>query len=248
VRRHAAWKLGRPFKWMFSGSLRAMLDMTPKKGLPPASPVDRPQVFPAQGTRRARVSILNGCVQTILDPKINEATIRLLQRHGVEWLWPAVPGAAAPPPSIWGWRGTPCLGLAPQPQTQPAALAAVRLLAGHSGPTRRGGLAVVVRGNYASGKGAICSIIHASNLSPAAVRRRPKTLAFVNARSIAMQAASFAERMGSTLRREGTTCWPVPESTDNMNTKFVGRLGLSDEEEDALVSFMQTLTDGFMQR
>jgi len=32
------------------------------------------------------------------------------------------------------------------------------------------------------------------------------------------------------------------------NTKFVGRLGLSDEEENALVSFMQTLTDGFMQR
>ena len=65
-----AGKLGRPFKWMFSGSLRAMLEMMPKKGLPPASPVDRPQVFPAQGTRRARVSILNGCVQTILDPKI----------------------------------------------------------------------------------------------------------------------------------------------------------------------------------
>src|SRR5262249_22986619 len=34
---------------------------------------------------------------------------------------------------------------------------------------------------------------------------------------------------------EGTTCWPVPETTDNMNTKRVGRLGLSDEEEDALV-------------
>jgi cytochrome c peroxidase len=45
---------------------------------------------------------------------------------------------------------------------------------------------------------------------------------------------------------EGTTCWPVPESTDNINTKRVGRLGLSDAEEDALVSFMQTLTDGFM--
>jgi hypothetical protein len=27
----------------------------------------------------------------------------------------------------------------------------------------------------------------------------------------------------------------------------VGRLGLSDEEENALISFMQTLTDGFMQ-
>jgi len=45
---------------------------------------------------------------------------------------------------------------------------------------------------------------------------------------------------------EATTCWPAPESTDNMNTKRVGRLGLSEQEEDALVSFMQTLTDGFM--
>jgi cytochrome c peroxidase len=45
---------------------------------------------------------------------------------------------------------------------------------------------------------------------------------------------------------EGTTCWPAPESTANMNTKRMGQLGLSDAEEDALVSFMQTLTDGFM--
>jgi cytochrome c peroxidase len=29
---------------------------------------------------------------------------------------------------------------------------------------------------------------------------------------------------------EGITCWPAPESTDNMNTKRVGRLGLSDDE------------------
>jgi cytochrome c peroxidase len=45
---------------------------------------------------------------------------------------------------------------------------------------------------------------------------------------------------------EGTTCWPAPESTVNMNTKKVGHLGLSETEEDALVSFMQTLTDGFV--
>jgi cytochrome c peroxidase len=45
---------------------------------------------------------------------------------------------------------------------------------------------------------------------------------------------------------EGTTCWPAPESTANMNTSRVGHLGLSDAEEDALVSFMQTLSDGFM--
>jgi cytochrome c peroxidase len=44
---------------------------------------------------------------------------------------------------------------------------------------------------------------------------------------------------------EGTTCWPAPETTDNMNTTKMGQLGLTDTEEDAIVSFMQTLTDGF---
>jgi cytochrome c peroxidase len=44
--------------------------------------------------------------------------------------------------------------------------------------------------------------------------------------------------------REGTTCWPAPETTENMNKSKVGNLGLSSEEEDALVAFMQTLTDG----
>ena len=40
----------------------------------------------------------------------------------------------------------------------------------------------------------------------------------------------------------------LTESTDNMNTKQMGRLDLSDAEDYALVSFMQTLTDGFMSR
>jgi hypothetical protein len=31
-----------------------------------------------------------------------------------------------------------------------------------------------------------------------------------------------------------------------MNTSKVGNLGMSDAEEDAIVAFMQTLTDGFM--
>jgi hypothetical protein len=55
-------------------------------------------------------------------------------------------------------------------------------------------------------------------------------------------------RCGPNDPGEGTTCWPASESTQNMNTKFVGRLGLSGEEEDALVSFMQTLSDGFTHR
>jgi cytochrome c peroxidase len=46
-------------------------------------------------------------------------------------------------------------------------------------------------------------------------------------------------RCGASDPGEGTTCWPAPESTENMNTKFVGRLGLSDEEENAPVAFME---------
>jgi cytochrome c peroxidase len=44
---------------------------------------------------------------------------------------------------------------------------------------------------------------------------------------------------------EGTTCWPAPETTRNMNTSHVGRLGLTDAQEDEIVAFMKTLTDGY---
>src|SRR4051794_20708520 len=66
---------------------RAMIAMAPLAA-PTPSPVDRPQVFPALGTRRMRVALLSGCVQQVLDPEINEATIRLLTRQGVEVVVP----------------------------------------------------------------------------------------------------------------------------------------------------------------
>lgn len=44
---------------------------------------------------------------------------------------------------------------------------------------------------------------------------------------------------------EKVTCWPLPEIALNMNTSELGNLGLTDAEEDALVAFMQTLTDGY---
>jgi cytochrome c peroxidase len=47
---------------------------------------------------------------------------------------------------------------------------------------------------------------------------------------------------------EGTTCWPAPESTANMNKNHVGRLGLSDADEDAIVSYLRTLSDGYFSR
>ncbi|MDF2094966.1 glycolate oxidase subunit GlcF [Aquibaculum arenosum] len=76
-------QIGRLFAALLPGRLRTLLDMAPKH-LPSPSPVDKPQIFAAQGPRRARVALLNGCAQQVLSPEINEATIRLLTRHGVE--------------------------------------------------------------------------------------------------------------------------------------------------------------------
>ena len=45
--------------------------------------------------------------------------------------------------------------------------------------------------------------------------------------------------------REGTGCWPAPETTENVNKSKTGNLDLTEQEENALVAFMQTLTDGY---
>jgi glycolate oxidase iron-sulfur subunit len=77
-----AW-LARPLRKLLPGRLGAMLALAPK-AIPSPSPVDRPQTFPAQGPRRKRVALLSGCAQPVLAPGINEATVRLLTRHGCE--------------------------------------------------------------------------------------------------------------------------------------------------------------------
>jgi cytochrome c peroxidase len=41
-------------------------------------------------------------------------------------------------------------------------------------------------------------------------------------------------------------CWPEPEVTENVNRQELGDLGLTPAEEEALVAFMQTLSDGFL--
>jgi glycolate oxidase iron-sulfur subunit len=81
-------RLARPFarllpQSLFGGRLHAMLAMAPAH-IPAPSSVDVPQTFAATGTRRGRVALLNGCAQTVLAPQINEATVRLLGRLGVE--------------------------------------------------------------------------------------------------------------------------------------------------------------------
>jgi glycolate oxidase iron-sulfur subunit len=78
-----AARLAQPLKHLLPQRLRAMLDLAPR-AIPAPSPMDRPQVFSAAGERRMRVALLSGCAQQVLAPAINEATIRLLTRHGCE--------------------------------------------------------------------------------------------------------------------------------------------------------------------
>jgi cytochrome c peroxidase len=44
---------------------------------------------------------------------------------------------------------------------------------------------------------------------------------------------------------EMVTCWPAPEDPTNLNKRQLGNLKLTDQEEDALVAFLKTLTDGY---
>ena len=76
-------RVAKPFTALLPKRLRPLVALAPR-AVPAASPMDRPQIFPAEGTRQLRVALLPGCAQQVLAPEINEATIRLLTRHGCE--------------------------------------------------------------------------------------------------------------------------------------------------------------------
>ena len=85
-------RIGRPFAGLFAAikplkPLAAMLKLAPG-AVPAKSQVNAPGVRPAEGPRKKRVALLRGCAQSVLDPKINEATVRLLNRLGVEVVVP----------------------------------------------------------------------------------------------------------------------------------------------------------------
>ena len=73
----------RPFSSWLPRRLRAAIALAPHQ-LPPTSLLDRQPIHRVQSKRRARVALLTGCVQRVLAPNINDATVRLLTRHGVE--------------------------------------------------------------------------------------------------------------------------------------------------------------------
>jgi glycolate oxidase iron-sulfur subunit len=62
--------------------IKAMLALAPG-GLPPPGPAAG-RVFAPQGERRGRVALLQGCAQQVLAPRINQAAINVLTRHGIE--------------------------------------------------------------------------------------------------------------------------------------------------------------------
>ncbi len=78
-------KVARPIKGALPQELRGMLSLLPDR-LPASQPL--PEIYPAEGDRRARVALLIGCVQNVLSPEINWATLRVLAKNGVEVVIP----------------------------------------------------------------------------------------------------------------------------------------------------------------
>ena len=79
--------LVKPFRFIFPKKISEMIDLMPGKF--PKKTLHKKKVYSAQKTKRiARVALLTGCVQKVLSPQINEATIRLLNRHGIEVVVP----------------------------------------------------------------------------------------------------------------------------------------------------------------
>ncbi|MCY4547487.1 MAG: glycolate oxidase subunit GlcF [Defluviicoccus sp.] len=75
-------RLARPLAAALPGPFGRMLRMVPPAGAGRTLPDGA--VYRAEGERRYRVALLAGCVQQVLDPAINAATIRLLTRVGCE--------------------------------------------------------------------------------------------------------------------------------------------------------------------
>jgi glycolate oxidase iron-sulfur subunit len=79
--------IARPFIPLFAAlglkRISNLLQLVPKR-TPRPETRGTPGMYPAQGVARGRVALLLGCVQSVLAPSINSATIRLLNRFGFD--------------------------------------------------------------------------------------------------------------------------------------------------------------------
>jgi glycolate oxidase iron-sulfur subunit len=82
----ATGRLVAPLRSLLPASLSVMLSLLPEDLPPDSKPL--PRLHPAEGKRKARVALLAGCVQQVLAPDINWATLRVLARNGVEVVIP----------------------------------------------------------------------------------------------------------------------------------------------------------------
>ncbi len=128
-------QLGRPLEFLLAGEgmfakrLRAMVKLAPLQQTPPQrleGTVHKPV-----GARKGRVALLAGCAQQAIGPSINDATIALLNRLGIEVVIPAAAGC--------------CGALVHHMGRHEEALAAARRnVAAWMGEVKQGGLDAVI--------------------------------------------------------------------------------------------------------
>ena len=75
-------KLIKPLAFMLPAKLKDMVSLMPTSFPKPQHKVKK--VYSPEGKVYARVILLTGCVQKVISPQINDSTINILNRHGVE--------------------------------------------------------------------------------------------------------------------------------------------------------------------
>ena len=80
-------KLAKPFQFLMPLKIKDMMNLMPKNF--PKKNLKEKEIYSIASKKKiARVALLTGCVQKEISPQINESTIRLLNRHGVEVVVP----------------------------------------------------------------------------------------------------------------------------------------------------------------
>ena len=75
-------KLIKPLAFLLPAKLKDMVSLMPTAFPKPQHKVKK--VYSPEGKVYARVVLLTGCVQKVISPQINDSTINILNRHGVE--------------------------------------------------------------------------------------------------------------------------------------------------------------------
>tara|TARA_Y100000590_G_scaffold469127_1_gene655009 strand:+ start:1345 stop:2640 length:1296 start_codon:yes stop_codon:yes gene_type:complete len=80
-------KITKPFSFILPNKIKDMINLMPDSF--PKKTLKYKEIYKAKTKKKiARVALLTGCVQKEISPQINEATIRILNRHGVEVITP----------------------------------------------------------------------------------------------------------------------------------------------------------------